>query len=115
MRQLGDEFTHRHRGLQVSGARVILLIGYLAAIVDVGQFTPQLWRSIRRRNNHDAMSGLSAVAYTIATVQAILWVIYGFASDRLPIALPNLLIAPACGYILILAMRSRSVATRAKR
>ncbi len=53
------------------------------------------------------MSGLSIVAYSIATAQAILWVIYGFATDRLPISLPNLLIAPASGYILILVLRSR--------
>jgi uncharacterized protein with PQ loop repeat len=91
---------------------VILVIGYLAAIVDIGQFTPQLWRTVRKRNNREAMSGLSVVAYAIATTQATLWVIYGFASDRLPIALPNLLIAPACGYILILAVRSRTKATR---
>jgi uncharacterized protein with PQ loop repeat len=86
---------------------VILLIGYLAAIVDVGQFTPQLWRAVRRRSDVKAMSGLSIVAYSIATAQAILWVVYGFATNRLPIGLPNLLIAPACGYILILALRSR--------
>jgi uncharacterized protein with PQ loop repeat len=86
---------------------VILFIGYLAAIVDVGQFTPQLWRAIRRRSDYKAMNGLSIVAYSIATAQAILWVVYGFATDRLPIALPNLFIAPACGYILGLALRSR--------
>jgi uncharacterized protein with PQ loop repeat len=86
---------------------VILFIGCLAAIVDVGQFTPQLWRAIRRRSDYKAMSGLSVVAYSIATAQAILWVIYGFATDRLPIGLPNLFIAPACGYILVLALRSR--------
>jgi uncharacterized protein with PQ loop repeat len=86
---------------------VILLIGYLAAVVDVGQFAPQLWRAIRRRNDHVAIGGLSVLAYTIATVQATLWVIYGFATDRLPIGLPNLFIAPACGYILVLTLRSK--------
>jgi uncharacterized protein with PQ loop repeat len=91
---------------------VILFIGYLAAVVDVGQFTPQLWRAIRRRSDHRAMSGLSMTAYTIATAQAILWVIYGFATDRLPIALPNLFIAPACGYILFLAVHSRILTSR---
>jgi uncharacterized protein with PQ loop repeat len=85
----------------------IVLVGYLAAIIDVSQFAPQLWRAIRRRNDHAAMSGLSVVAYVIATAQAILWVIYGFATDRLPISLPNVFIAPACGYILVLALRSR--------
>jgi uncharacterized protein with PQ loop repeat len=86
---------------------MILFIGYLAAVVDVGQFAPQLWRTIRRRSDHKAMSGLSVVAYSIATAQAILWVVYGFATDRLPIALPNLFIAPACGYILVLAVQTR--------
>lgn len=91
---------------------MILLIGYLAAIVDVAQFTPQLWRAIRLRNHHVAMGGLSIVAYIIATAQAILWVVYGFATDRLPIGLPNLFIAPACGYILALALRSRRHSTQ---
>jgi uncharacterized protein with PQ loop repeat len=91
---------------------VIVFIGYVAAIIDVGQFTPQLWRAIRRRNDHRAMSGLSIVAYVIATSQAVLWTIYGFATNRLPIGLPNLFIAPACAYILILALRSRLRAPR---
>lgn len=91
---------------------MILFIGYLEAIVDVGQFTPQLWRAVRRRCDHQAMGGLSLIAYSIATTQAILWVVYGFATDRLPIALPNLLIAPACGYILVSALRSRIHSSR---
>jgi uncharacterized protein with PQ loop repeat len=115
VRQSGDEFTYRHCGFQVADANVILLVGYLAAIVDVGQFTPQLWRAIRRRDDRVAMTGLSVVAYIIATGQAILWVIYGFATNRLPIGLPNLFIAPACGYILVLALRSRSRRTREQR
>jgi uncharacterized protein with PQ loop repeat len=86
---------------------MIVLIGYLAAIVDVGQFAPQLWRAIRRRNEYEALKGLSVVTYVIATAQAILWIIYGFATDRLPIGLPNLFIAPACAYILTLAVRAR--------
>jgi len=38
---------------------------------------------------------------------ASLWVIYGFAIDRLPIALPNLLIAPACASGLVLGVVAR--------
>ncbi|MGB8196987.1 MAG: PQ-loop domain-containing transporter [Acidimicrobiales bacterium] len=86
---------------------MITFIGYVAAIIDVGQFAPQLWRVIRRRDDHRAMSGISLIAYAIATSQAILWTIYGFATNRLPIGLPNVFIAPACAYILILALRSR--------
>jgi uncharacterized protein with PQ loop repeat len=86
---------------------VIVVIGYVAAVIDVAQFTPQLWRTIRRRREDQAMRGLSVVTYLIATTQAVLWVIYGFATNRLPIGLPNLFIAPACAYILVLALRAR--------
>ena len=53
------------------------------------------------------MSGISVTAYSIATAQAVLWVVYGFATDRLPIALPNLLIAPACATVLVLGLAAR--------
>jgi uncharacterized protein with PQ loop repeat len=86
---------------------VIVVIGYIAAVIDVGQFAPQLWRAIHRRHQYQAMKGLSVVTYGIATAQAILWVIYGFATNRLPIGLPNLFIAPACAYILALSLRAR--------
>ncbi|HWM74388.1 MAG TPA: hypothetical protein VNQ53_11640 [Nocardioides sp.] len=86
---------------------MIAFVGYLAAVIDIGQFTPQTWRTVRRRRDAVAMSGISVTAYTIATAQAVLWVVYGFATDRLPIALPNLLIAPACATVLLLGVASR--------
>ena len=92
---------------------MIALVGYLAAVIDVGHFTPQTWRTVRRRRDHTAMSGISVTAYSIATAQAVLWVVYGFATDRLPIALPNLLIAPACATVLLLGVASRRRAARA--
>jgi uncharacterized protein with PQ loop repeat len=107
VRQHRDEFVHRHGGSESAEPLVIVVIGYIAAVIDVGQFAPQLWRTIRRRNEFEAMKGLSIVTYLIATAQAILWIIYGFATDRLPIGLPNLFIAPACAYILLLALRAR--------
>lgn len=110
--QFGNEFAHRCCCCEISDASVIVLIGYLAAIVDVGQFTPQLWRAIKRRNDETAMSGISLVAYAIATTQAILWIVYGFATNRLPIGVPNTFIAPACLYIFVLALRSRMRSNR---
>jgi len=86
---------------------VIALVGYLAAVVDLGQFTPQTWRTVRRRRDLSAMRGISLPAYSIATAQAVLWVVYGFATDRLPVALPNLLIAPACATVLVLGVLAR--------
>jgi len=86
---------------------VIALVGYLAAVIDIGQFTPQTWRTMRLRRDPHAMRGVSAAAYALATAQAVLWVVYGFATDRLPIALPNLVIAPACATILALGLLAR--------
>ena len=86
---------------------MIAVVGYLAALVDIGQFTPQAWRTVQRREDSHAMRGISVAAYSIATAQAVLWVVYGFATDRLPIALPNLVIAPACATILLLGLRQR--------
>jgi len=86
---------------------MILVIGYIAAVIDVAQFAPQLWRAMRRPFDRAAMRGLSLVTYAIATSQAILWVVYGFATSRLPIGIPNLFIAPSCGYIFFLAFHAR--------
>jgi len=86
---------------------MITLVGYLAAAVDLGQFTPQTLRTVRRRRDSIALGGISLTAYAIATAQAILWVIYGFATDRMPIALPNLVIAPACATVLVLGFVAR--------
>ena len=83
---------------------MIAVVGYLAAVIDVGQFGPQAWHTVRRRADVHAMRGVSVTAYSIATGQAVLWVVYGFATDRLPIALPNLLIAPACATVLVLGL-----------
>ena len=93
---------------------MIAFVGYLAAVVDIGQFTPQTWRTVRRRRDLAAMSGISVTAYSIATTQAVLWVVYGFATDRLPIALPNLLIAPACATVLVLGVVRRRGAADAE-
>ena len=91
---------------------MIVFIGYVAAVIDVGQFTPQLWRTVKRREDTKSLSGISLVAYALATTQAVLWVVYGFATNRLPIGLPNLFIAPACAYIFVLALRSRRRSAR---
>ena len=92
---------------------MIAFVGYLAAVIDVGQFTPQTVRTVRRRRDPVALRGISLTAYSIATAQAVLWVVYGFATDRLPIALPNLVIAPACAVVLALGIAARGRATGA--
>jgi uncharacterized protein with PQ loop repeat len=78
-------------------------LGWLVGLVDVGQFLPQARRTLRLRRDHAAIRGLSVWTWTIASLQGIAWVVYGFADHLLPIAIPNLIITPIC--VAILAIR----------
>lgn len=84
-----------------------VLIGWLVAVIDIAQFVPQAGRTLRLRRRPHALRGLSVWTWSVATAQAVLWVIYGFATDRLPIAIPNVVIAPLSLLVLGLALRAR--------
>ena len=110
--------------------------GYLAGLGALLMWLPRGWHVVRGRDEgspegvsayatvilfntllliygigtHATMSNLTLVTYGLATTQAVFWVIYGFATNRLPIGIPKVFIAPACSYILILALRSRRAA-----
>jgi uncharacterized protein with PQ loop repeat len=80
------------------------VLGWLVGTVDVGQFLPQASRTLRLRHDRVAIHGLSIWTWTIATLQGIAWIVYGFAEDLLPIAIPNLVITPICAYILTIRL-----------
>jgi uncharacterized protein with PQ loop repeat len=86
---------------------VTVLLGWLVGVVDVLQFLPQAGRTLRRRHDIAALSGLSIWTWSIATAQGAAWVVYGFGEHLLPIALPNLLITPICSTVLWLRLRRR--------
>ncbi len=83
-----------------------LALGWLVGVVDVLQFVAQGGRTLRRRHDSAALAGLSVWTWTIATLQGIAWVVYGFAEHLLPIALPNVVITPICATILVLRLRT---------
>jgi uncharacterized protein with PQ loop repeat len=83
----------------------MMVLGWLVGVVDVGQFLPQTRRTLRLREDRAAMRGLSVWTWTIATLQGLAWIVYGFAEGLLPIALPNLIITPLCLAILLLRLR----------
>ncbi|HEY3737835.1 MAG TPA: hypothetical protein VGL26_10370 [Jatrophihabitans sp.] len=85
-----------------------VVIGWLVAVIDIAQFVPQARRALRLRTHPRALHGLSLWTWCVATGQAVLWVVYGFATDRLPIAIPNVVIAPLSALVLLLALRSRN-------
>lgn len=81
-----------------------LILGWLVGIVDVAQFLPHGVKTLR--SSAEQLYGLSITTWTIATLQGAAWVVYGFACDLLPIALPNLVITPICALVLILRLRA---------
>lgn len=83
----------------------MIVLGWLVGLVDVGQFLPQARQTLRLRHDPAAIGGLSISTWTIATLQGIAWVVYGFAEGLLPIAIPNLLITPICAGILLVRLR----------
>jgi uncharacterized protein with PQ loop repeat len=82
-------------------------IGWLVVVFDIAQFVPQGYHTAQLYRRHHGMRGLSLWTWSVATVQAVLWVIYGLATDRTPIALPNIVIAPICLLVLVLAVLGR--------
>ncbi|MBS4752504.1 hypothetical protein KG112_06730 [Nocardioides sp. zg-ZUI104] len=84
----------------------MIVLGWLVGIVDVAQFLPQTRHALRRWHDPQALRGLSVWTWSIATVQGAAWVVYGFANELWPIALPNLLITPACALILLARLRA---------
>lgn len=85
----------------------MIVLGWLVGIADVGQFLPQARRALRLRGDRTAIRGLSVWTWSIATLQGVAWIVYGFAEGLLPIALPNLVITPVCATILLIRVRHR--------
>ena len=82
-------------------------VGWLVVVFDIAQFVPQGWRTAALYRRQHGMRGLSMWTWSVATVQAVLWVVYGLATHRAPIAIPNMVIAPICLFILAAAARGR--------
>ncbi|MCX6399700.1 MAG: hypothetical protein NTX33_07215 [Propionibacteriales bacterium] len=81
-----------------------LALGWLVGVIDVAQFVPHARRTVAKRHDWLAMSGLSVWTWTIATTQGLAWIVYGAANHLLPILLPNLVITPVCAGILALRL-----------
>lgn len=84
-----------------------LVLGWLVGIVDVLQFLPQARHTASIRRDPAAMAGLSAWTWLIATIQGAAWIVYGFTTDHLPVAIPNVVITPVCATILTMRLTHR--------
>lgn len=62
------------------------LIGYVAATLTTFSFAPQVWLTYRTKD----ASGVSLGMYSVFSVGATLWLLYGLDLGALPIILANI-------------------------
>lgn len=61
------------------------VLGFVAAILTTSSFLPQALKTIRTKNT----SGISLFMYSLFSLGTLMWLIYGWYSDNLPIMVAN--------------------------
>jgi MtN3 and saliva related transmembrane protein len=80
---------------------MILITGSVAAALTTVAFLPQVVKTHRTRQTKD----LSLVMYLLLACGLVLWTVYGFFLNALPVILANSVTLFLCGYILFLKIR----------
>ena len=78
-------------------------VGSLAAILTTASFIPQVWQTFRTRD----VSGISLVMYSLFTLGAGLWLIYGVLMVAWPIIIANAITTSLALLILLMKLRYR--------
>jgi len=79
------------------------LIGYVAAILTTASFVPQAVLVIRTKRT----GGISLLMYSLFTLGVALWLVYGVATDAVPIVVANAITLILAGMILFIAAKAR--------
>ncbi|MDQ2943848.1 MAG: SemiSWEET transporter [Candidatus Dormibacteraeota bacterium] len=64
---------------------MIAYLGYLAGLLTVSAFLPQVIRTWRTRNTRDLSLGMFALLFTASSV----WIVYGIITADWPVILTN--------------------------
>ncbi len=80
---------------------LLTVLGLVAACCTTISFLPQAIKVIRTKHTNDLSLGM----YTLLTTGIILWLIYGFFKNDLPIILANGITLIFAGTILILKIK----------
>jgi MtN3 and saliva related transmembrane protein len=76
-------------------------LGYVAGILTVSSFLPQVIRSFRTRQTRDLSLGM----FTLLTTASSLWVVYGVVTSDWPVILTNLAMVAMNGAIAVAKVR----------
>ncbi len=79
------------------------IVGYVAAIGTTGAFIPQAFKVFKTKSTND----LSLGTYLSFNASVILWCIYGFLVNSLPIILANGITCVMASYILFIIIKNR--------
>jgi MtN3 and saliva related transmembrane protein len=83
---------------------IVIVVGVLAATLTIASFLPQAWKIVKTRET----KGLSTSMWALNTVGFAMWIGYGVMLRKLPIIVPNAICLVLAGFILVIAVRSRS-------
>jgi MtN3 and saliva related transmembrane protein len=81
--------------------KFIDLLGYVAAVGTTGAFVPQVYKVYKTKKTED----LSLSTFLLFCIGIVLWTIYGFYIQSLPVILANSITFALAFYILLMKIR----------
>jgi MtN3 and saliva related transmembrane protein len=81
----------------------IEILGLVAAIFTTGAFVPQVYKTWKEKSTKD----ISLTMYTVLLLGALMWSVYGFSLQSLPIIIANLATAVLLLIMIILKIKHK--------
>ena len=80
--------------------KIVVLLGYLAALASMASFVPQAWKIIRSRQTR----GISAGMYLLTVSAFGLWLVYGVLLKQWPLVVSNAVCFGLSAFILVMTL-----------
>ncbi len=80
--------------------KMVVLLGYLAALASMASFVPQAWKIIRSRQT----KGISSGMYLLTVSAFGLWLVYGVLLKQWPLVVSNTVCFALSGFILVMTL-----------
>jgi len=79
------------------------ILGLVAATFTTGAFVPQVYKTWKEKSTKD----ISLTMYTILLIGVLMWSVYGFSIQSLPIIIANLVTAVLLFIMIILKIKHK--------
>jgi MtN3 and saliva related transmembrane protein len=81
------------------------ILGYIAAVGTTGAFIPQAYKVYKTKRTDDLSTG----TFLLLSTGILLWCVYGFLVDSLPIIMANGITFMMVFYILVIMVKQKRV------